>query len=70
MRGGKGEEDYSSKGHKAFRLSFRARTRTRTMATESVWKFLLFFFFLTERFSEHSYYIPFKANKCLISQGN
>lgn len=41
MRGGKGEEDNPSKGHKALRLSFRARA----MAAETVWKSLFFFFF-------------------------
>ena len=42
MRGGKGKEDYPSKGHKAFRLSFKAST----MAMESVWKIPSFLFFL------------------------
>lgn len=67
MRGGKGEEDNPSKGHKALRLSYRARD----MAAETVWKSLLFFFFL-KRFSERSCsvtLIPFKANKCRISRG-
>lgn len=58
VRGGRRGEDYSSKGHKAFRLSFRAGT----MATEGVW---ISFFCISEilgaQLIGHSYYCPFKV---------
>lgn len=53
-----GQGDYPSKGHKAFRLSFRAGT----MATESVWiSFFRISQILGAQLIGHSDYCPFKV---------